>query len=167
MTQRPFNPKDPLAYFITWTCYGTWLHGDERGWHEWGKGERTGPDFVLKSTAKSKMVETEFSMSQIDRKVVEETIDKHCEHRGWTLHKVNARTNHVHIVVTAPGYAPETVRDQFKSWCTRNLKPHHPGREHFWTEGASLRYINHEEDLEAAIIYAGEAQDRKDRDGQY
>ncbi len=22
---------DPLAYFITFTCYGTWLHGDERG----------------------------------------------------------------------------------------------------------------------------------------
>jgi hypothetical protein len=21
----------PLAYFITFTCYGTWLHGDERG----------------------------------------------------------------------------------------------------------------------------------------
>jgi hypothetical protein len=21
----------PLAYLITWTCYGTWLHGDERG----------------------------------------------------------------------------------------------------------------------------------------
>jgi hypothetical protein len=21
----------PLAYFITFTCHGTWLHGDERG----------------------------------------------------------------------------------------------------------------------------------------
>lgn len=21
----------PLAYFITWRTYGTWLHGDERG----------------------------------------------------------------------------------------------------------------------------------------
>ena len=21
----------PLAYFLTWTCYGTWLHGDEPG----------------------------------------------------------------------------------------------------------------------------------------
>ena len=23
--------SDPLAYFITFTCYGNWLHGDERG----------------------------------------------------------------------------------------------------------------------------------------
>ncbi len=21
----------PLAYFLTFTCYGTWLHGDDRG----------------------------------------------------------------------------------------------------------------------------------------
>jgi hypothetical protein len=26
------NPDDvPIAYFISFTCYGTWLHGDERG----------------------------------------------------------------------------------------------------------------------------------------
>ena len=165
MNDRPFNPDEPLGYFITWTSYGTWLHGDERGWHEWGKGERSGPNHELQKTAKSKMIEDEFIMSASDRSIVEDTIRKHCEIRQWTLHKANARTNHVHVVVTSPNYAPETVRDQLKSWCTRNLKPHHPGREHFWTEGASLRYINHEEDLEVAIEYAGDAQDRKDRDG--
>ncbi|MBY0309383.1 MAG: hypothetical protein K2Q09_11625 [Phycisphaerales bacterium] len=21
----------PLAYLLTWTCHGTWLHGDDRG----------------------------------------------------------------------------------------------------------------------------------------
>ena len=23
--------REPLAYLLTWTCYGTWLHGDDRG----------------------------------------------------------------------------------------------------------------------------------------
>ncbi len=23
--------SEPLAYLLTWTCYGTWLHGDRRG----------------------------------------------------------------------------------------------------------------------------------------
>ena len=27
-----FNTGEPLAYFLTWTTYGTWLPGDERGW---------------------------------------------------------------------------------------------------------------------------------------
>ena len=25
---------EPLAYFLTWTTYGTWLPGDGRGWVE-------------------------------------------------------------------------------------------------------------------------------------
>ncbi len=29
---REFNDEHiPLAYFITFRCYGTWLHGDRRG----------------------------------------------------------------------------------------------------------------------------------------
>jgi hypothetical protein len=35
-------------------------------------------------------------------------------------------------------------------------------RSRFWTEGASCRWINHENDLEAAILYVVEAQDRKE-----
>jgi hypothetical protein len=26
--------EEPLAYFPTWTTYGAWLPGDERGWVE-------------------------------------------------------------------------------------------------------------------------------------
>jgi REP element-mobilizing transposase RayT len=100
-------------------------------------------------------------MTKRDREIVEETIRKHCNIRKWQLHEVNARSNHVHVVVTAPGYAPETVRDQLKAWCTRKLKPHHKDRGKFWTEGASRRYLNTEDELEAAIIYVREAQDRK------
>jgi len=107
------------------------------------------------------MKETEFTLSVADRKIVEQTATKHCEIRGWTLHKVNARSNYVHVVVTAPSYKPEIVRDQLKAWCSRNLKDLHPNRERFWIEGASCRVINTEEDLEALIAYAGDAQDRK------
>ena len=164
MPERPFNTGDPIAYFITWTCYGTWLPGDERGWHQWGRGGIQPPDELIRTAAESKTREAGFLMSQDDRLLVEATIEKHCEIRGWTLHRVNARSNHVHVVVTAPGYTPDTVRDQLKAWCTRKLKPSHPGRERFWTEGASCRWINLEHDLEAAIQYAGETQDRKEVD---
>ncbi len=161
MADRPFNSEEPIAFFITWTCYGTWLPGDDRGWHQWGRGGTQRPNELFNRTAQSQMKEPEFLLSEDDRAVVEETVEKHCGIRGWTLHAVNARSNHVHVVVTAPSYAPGTVRDQFKAWCTRKLTPAHRGRERFWTEGASCRSINHDDDLEAAIRYAGEAQDRK------
>ena len=164
MNDRPFNTGEPVAYFITWTTYGTWLPGDERGWHQWGKSGTLPPNQSFRKTAKSKMKETEFVMSRDDRDVVENTIGRHCDIRNWRLHTANARSNHVHVVVTAPGYDPKTVRDQFKAWCTRKLKPLHPSRSRFWTEGGSCRWINHEDDLEAAITYAGDVQDRKRRE---
>lgn len=118
-------------------------------------------DAKLRAAAKSKMVETEFYMSMQDRLKVEETVRSHSETRGWCLHRVHARTNHVHVVNAAHHFRPEAVRDQLKPWCTRMLKRDHPSRQRFWTEGASVRYINHDEDLEAAIEYAGDAQTRK------
>lgn len=160
MAEREFNSGEPIAYFITWTCYGTWLPGDERGW--WRKGGDWQPaNELFREMAAAEMKETQFLLSLHDRDIVEQTVAKHCDIRRWILHAVRARTNHVHVVVAAPGYKPETVRDQFKAWCTRKLKPGHRGRERFWTEGGSRRWINHEDDLEAAIIYVNEAQDRK------
>jgi REP element-mobilizing transposase RayT len=100
------------------------------------------------------------------RRLVEETIAKHCAVRGWHLHVVNCRTNHVHFVVTAPT-PPDVVRDQFKAWCTRrlieqqragNADPSRPVRVHWWTERGSERWINDEESLAEAIQYVRDFQ---------
>lgn len=160
MTEREFNTDEPIAYFITWTSYGTWLPGDERGWCRKG-GDMQPANELFREMALADMKETPFILNLDDRDIVQQTVGKHCEIRDWILHTVRARTNHVHVVVTAAGYKPETVRDQFKAWCTRKLKPTYPARKRFWTEGGSRRWINHEDDLEAAIIYVNEAQDRK------
>jgi REP element-mobilizing transposase RayT len=159
---RPFNVGEPIAYFLTWTTYGTWLPGDSRGWNP---KDGSGPEIanpLFEEMARSQMTESEFRLSTADRELVEKTIRKHCEFRGWTLHAVNPRSNHVHVVVTAPGYEPEPVYEQFKAWCTRHLKKVHTERENFWTERASRRWINYEDDLESAIRYVLDAQDGDD-----
>lgn len=161
MSGRPFNTGEPIAFLITWTCYGTWLPGDERGWYRWGEGELQPPNAQFVEMAESKMKESAFKLAPEDREIVEQTISRHCEIRGWTLHAVNARSNHVHVVVTATGYDPRTVHDQFKAWCTRHLKHRHANRKRFWTEGGSCRWINQEDELESAVVYVKDAQDRK------
>ena len=162
-TPAPFNSGEPLAYFLTWTTYGTWLPGDERGWNRKDSSEPLQPNPLFVEMARLEMKESAFVLSATSRLMVEQTIRRHCEVRGWALHAVNVRTNHVHVVVTAAGYRPETVREQFKSWCTRRLKEIEiePGRSRFWTEGGSCRWINVDDDLEAAVNYVIEAQDRK------
>jgi REP element-mobilizing transposase RayT len=119
---RPNEPPmpDPLAYFLTWTTYGTWLPGDERGWVKRGEGFQL-PDPIRRSDAEARMTEDACSLDNEQRKLVETTIADHCRIRGWYLHTVNCRTNHVHVVVTA-SRDPDEVREQFKAWCTRKLK---------------------------------------------
>ncbi len=40
LSGRECEPPMPeaLAYFLTWTTYGTWLPGDERGWVQYSMG---------------------------------------------------------------------------------------------------------------------------------
>ena len=55
MTGKRFNTGDPVAYFITWTTCGTWLPGDERGWHKGGVGGIQPPNEVFREAARSKL----------------------------------------------------------------------------------------------------------------
>jgi REP element-mobilizing transposase RayT len=161
MSRNTFNRGEPLAYFLTWTTYGTWLPGDARGWSRKDEPDiqRANPLFI--AIARSRMKEPEFGLSADDRRIVEVTIRDHCRIRNWHLHAVNARSNHVHVVVTAAGYQPEAVRDQFKAWCTRRLREAGATRTRFWTEGANCRWINQEDELETVVLYVLETQDRK------
>jgi len=160
MSGSSFNPGEALAYFLTWTTYGTRLPGDERGWNRKKESAVQSPSPLLVEAAQARMKEAEFRLSPEQRRTVETTIRDHCSIRNWTLHAVNARSNHVHVVVTAAKYRPETVRDQFKAWCTRKLKSLAGARSRFWTEGGSCRWMNRQDELESALIYVVDAQDR-------
>ena len=161
MNKSAFNLGEPLTYFLTWTTYGTWLPGDERGWNRKGEHESLPWNMAREDSAIGDMKESPFLLSPNDRPLVEKTIRKHCEIRGWQLHALNVRTNHVHVVVTASQIKPEIAVVQFKAWCTRKLQPDHPGRRRFWTEGASKRWINDNAGLAKAIEYTLEAQEQK------
>lgn len=154
---------EPLAYFLTWPTYGTWLPGDERGWVRYRHGWQM-PDPALVLEAQAKMTEDTCILDIGERVLVEKTIAEHCRIRDWKLHAVNCRSNHVHAVVTADR-TPEEVRDQLKAWCTRKLKDGQrerqrgPLRKKWWAERGSQRYVNDEVSLEAAIRYVLDGQE--------
>ena len=157
---------DPIAYFITWTCYGTYLPGDQRGWTQWHKGDQL-PQPLLEEWCRDRMSEVAVLLDQTQRDIVNLVVRDHCEIRDWTLPAVNCRSNHCHVVVTAINYDGEQVRDQFKSWAKRRLKEHQHAqenfggsvREHWWTRKGSVRKLFDDDSLEAAILYTNEAQD--------
>jgi REP element-mobilizing transposase RayT len=150
-----------IAFFSTWTTYGTWLPGDPRGWYQHGRGLQE-PDALRRLEAMLRMTEAALTLDPDQRRLVEETIAAHCGVRAWTLHAVNCRSNHVHAVVTAPARPIELPREQFKAWCTRRLKERERARaavrEHWWTERGWDEYIDDEDALAAVNAYVLDGQ---------
>jgi len=116
----------PLAYLITIRCYGTWLHGDHRGsvdrkkYHQYG-GPQIQPNQKLNKAEAAQLKHPPFVLTDAQRAIVEDAIREVCDHRGYQLLAVNARTNHVHSVIAAD-CKPETVMNAIKAYATRRLR---------------------------------------------
>ena len=154
---------DPLAYFITWTVYGTFLQGDPRWWRAKGKGSQP-PQPLLERWHRDRLNHEVILLTERHRKLVELEIARLSEFRSWNLWVANARSNHVHVVVTAAKYSGKQVRDQIKANCTRVLRENDErfASRPVWTTGGDWKCINTEDDLQQAVLYAGELQERMD-----
>jgi REP element-mobilizing transposase RayT len=152
---------DPLAFFITWTVYGSHLQGDLRGWRRRRKGEQLAQP-RLAAWHQQRLNHDVILLSPEQRQVVEAACQRHCEHRGWHLWEAGARSSHIHVVVSANGYSGKTVRDQLKANCTRALRERwNQFRDRtVWTVGGDWDCINYEDDLEVVCSYVRDAQDR-------
>jgi REP element-mobilizing transposase RayT len=163
----------PLAYLITFRCYGTWIHGDERGSVDRGRYHVYGtPDMPanrkLCEDEQTELKRPAIVLNRAQRVVVERAIREVCQHREYVLLAVNARTNHVHSVVTAAS-KPEHVMNSFKAYATRQLreagllgkdiKP--------WARHGSTPYSWTEEQVQRAIDYVVNGQgDKPFRDAE-
>jgi REP element-mobilizing transposase RayT len=115
------------------------------------------PDPQRKDDAERWMRYDPVYLTPPQRSVVEQAIVDHCQIRTWHLHAKNARTNHIHVVVTSVA-EPETTRDQLKSWASRRLNKAFGKRAVWWTVKGSVRQIWTELQLENAIRYVLDCQ---------
>ena len=155
---------EPIGFFITWTVYGTFLQGDARWWRKQNSGSSR-PQPKLEQWHRDRLNHDIILLNEKHRMVVNQKIVEHCAHRGWKLWVANARTNHVHAVVTAPGYEGKKVRDQLKANCTGGLRRSDPCflDRPVWTTKGDVEFLETDDDLDQAIIYASEAQERMGR----
>lgn len=156
----------PVGYLLTWTCYGTWLHGDDRG-----SSDRThnayGEPFLSTNSARrgaerSAQASASIRLDVVSRDVIAETVTKHCRIRSWILHSLAARSNHVHVVVTVGDVSPERVLVEFKAWSTRAIRRadiHGKYEGKIWTKHGSTRYLWTLESLNRAVDYVVNGQD--------
>jgi REP element-mobilizing transposase RayT len=149
---------DPLAFFITFHTYGSWLHGDDAGsvdrQHNKPGEAFVEPDENRRHAERERQNHDAKRLDASERWIVHRTIEEVCTHRGWRLHAVHARTNHVHVVVTADR-PPEHVMNTFKSWCTRRLVEHGciDRSRRPWSRHGSTRWLWSESDVADKIDY--------------
>jgi REP element-mobilizing transposase RayT len=166
MGYREFNEDHiPQAYLITFRCYGTWLHGDERGSVDRDHNVYDTP-FLSRNEKKEeeeqrRLKQAPVELTAVRREVVDKAIREVCEHRGWLLRAINVRTNHVHIVVSAQSRSQKILSD-FKAYATRGMRKvgvwesdvspwaEHGSRRYLWTprqvDRACDYVINHQGD---------------------
>lgn len=158
------DDDEPIAFFITFTVYGTFLQGDARWWRSRGQGQKA-PQPRLEQWHRNRLKHEVCLLDDEQRQAVAAEIARLCTFRDWKLWVANPRTNHVHIVVSAPGYNGAKVRDQVKANCTRAIRERWPKflDRPLWTVGGDWQCIFTEEALEQVILYAGEGQDRKEQ----
>lgn len=146
-----------LAYLITWSTYGTWLHGDERGWRDRKNESYSGKhkhDPLLEERRRKQLKHEPIVLSPEMREVVEEVIREICEFREWRLHAVNVRSNHVHVVVGAP-CNPEYVLRDCKSYATRRLRERGlmDSAKTVWTRKGDKVFLMNEQAVRSAVDY--------------
>ena len=166
------NTETPLAYFISFRSYGTWLHGDNRGSIDRFNNRYRSPYIPPSETWRSHNQRTLRAQPLIlkapHRKAIEEAIRETCEVRNWHLQAINVRTNHVHTVVSAGLKKPSIVLNAFKANATRQLREDGLWAHSFspWADKGSKRSLWNERSVAKAIDYVvnGQGDDLPDFD---
>jgi REP element-mobilizing transposase RayT len=153
----------PLAYLLTWTTHGTWLHGDERGSVErdaGGRVRRIEPRETTKMYWRGRLATPVLTLTPRMRLVVSMAIEDACAFQRWELAAANVRSNHVHVLAQAPA-APEEVMRRLKARATRALREAGlvPPTRAVWTRHGSTRYLWNTADVRAATDYVRRFQD--------
>jgi len=154
-----WNDTDtPLAYFISFRTYGTWLHGDKRGSIDRLHNQYRSPYIPQAENWRrhnEQVLKTQpFLLKSPHRKSVAAALRETCAIRKWWLQAINVRTNHIHTVVSANRKA-DLVLVAFKANATRQLRQDFLWSHEFspWAVGGSKRNLWNEVSVVRAIDY--------------
>jgi hypothetical protein len=156
-------------WFLTWTTYGTWLPGDERGFVS---NVRFGPgpelrhnqiteayDANMPGLIKSSKANLTGPVIWLRKAHADHLLSQFLETariRKWFPRTIAIMVNHVHIVTAVTGDPePEDVLRDFKSYGSRKLNQHFgkPESDTWWTESGSKRKLRDNKAIANANLY--------------
>jgi len=165
---RDFDDNEfPLAYLITFSGYGTWLHGDQRDSYRRNSRLMSGVSRVpprpgLETAERRQLKHAALTLDDRQRAIVEQAVREVCKHRRYRMRAINVRTNHAHSVVSALSF-PEPILDAFKAYSTRALRAAGlvSSEAKPWARHGSTIYLWKERDVGKAVEYVLLGQDHE------
>ncbi|HQX48737.1 MAG TPA: transposase [Planctomycetaceae bacterium] len=143
-------------WHLTWTTYGQWLPGDERGSvtrirmpdeeHRIEEDQfgtpRTPPIPRLNEAAQDALVGPPIFLTKPQAEQLLLQFHETCGYRKWLLVATAIMANHTHALLGVPGDPePEDLLRDLKSWGSRKLNKFYgkPASGTWWTESGSRR----------------------------
>ncbi len=155
-TGRGEPVERPIAYFITFSCYGTHLHGNAKGSvdrrHNSPGGRLIAHDPVRERAQAEWMSKSTYVLDRQARETVLKSIRKSCTIKGWLLLAAHVRGTHVHIVICSRE-TPERLMAYLKHHASRDLNRSDAVRRRRWTSHGSTRWLWEPENVDRAIDY--------------
>jgi REP element-mobilizing transposase RayT len=139
-----------LGYMITWTTYGTWLQGDERGYVKNGKILPTKQ--ALEDSNRQNLLKEPVKLTKTHRQIVQNAILDKAKQLNQEIYALSVSSNHIHIVAEYIAMPIGLVVRHYKGSAQAALrKVGVPGR--IWTKGFDKRYCFDERTLDSRIDY--------------
>jgi len=152
-----------MTYFITFSCYGSHLHGGRSGSvdtrHNLPGSRMLEADPTRVYIEQQRMDQPPYGMDKIRRDAVLTSVLERCSNSGWNLLAAHVRTNHLHLVMEAEA-KPERIMNDLKSYASRHLNQlglDEPTRKR-WARHGSTRWLWKRENVSAAIRYVVDGQ---------
>ena len=137
-----------LGILFTWTTYGTWLRGDQRGWVEDGITYPADPE--LRAADRDRMSHPPFCFADEQLLQVGTMIGKSLvERKAVSIVALTVQTWHVHLLIEATNHPVEAIVKCGKDAVRWGLRPGRP----IWTDGYDKRFCYDEASLDTRQAY--------------
>jgi REP element-mobilizing transposase RayT len=139
-----------VGFMVTWTMYGNWLPGDNRGYVKNGRILPADNRLLQANKARQKLPTVKLKTQE--KKIVRREILAEAEKIGHEIIALAVCTNHVHLLTRPHSQSIEELVGRYKSLTTRALWKY--GREgRIWTKGYDKRFCFTQEEFAARKKY--------------
>jgi REP element-mobilizing transposase RayT len=161
---------DPVALFITWTTYGTWLPGDARGYVSNTLSPKGGFEPKQNQIGTPYKVDEAYTRERArdlqkwqavwltvpQAQIVANSLVSVATKRDWMILRASVMSNHVHVVLTRCPIDGPGVRRILKGNTQADLSAAIGERRRWWTAGGSDRRRSGVRSIDATTRYVAD-----------